>query len=151
MLLLHILLFKIIIHLSVCTVTSEVQGVEVCTDEESFFIRCIFFTNTSVSGCNYVLEGVSNISDHIARSNSQGSRVEVNHVSSYSNIIVYDAVSRTDISNRDIGIRVSLQNVAKCLATDVTSGGFTHSSNSKLIYYINTRCSFKLTNFSYYL
>ena len=118
--------------------TSEVQGVEVCTKEKSFFIRCIFFTNTSVSGCNYVLEGVSNISDHIARSNSQGSRVEVNDVSSYSSIIVYDASSQTDISNRDIGIRVSLQNVTKCLATDVTNGGFTHSSNSKLILLIST-------------
>ena len=127
------LLFKIIICLSVCTVTSEVQGVEVCTDEKSFFIRCIFFTNTSVSGCNYVLEGVSNISGHIARGNSQGTRVEVNDVSSYSKIIVYDAVSQTDISNRDIGIRESLQNMTKCLATDFTSGGFTHSLNSKLI------------------
>ncbi len=109
--------------------TSEVQGVEVCTDEKSFFICCIFFTNTSVSGCNYVLEGVSNISGHIARSKSQGTRVEVNDVSSYSRIIIYDALSDTDISNRDIAIRVSLQNVTKCLATDVTSGGFTHSLN----------------------
>ncbi len=101
--------------LCIHTVTSEVQGVEVCTNEESFFIRCIFFTNTSISGCNYVLEGVSNISDHIARSNSQGSQVKVNDVSNYSSIIVYDAVSQTDISNRGIGIRVSLQNVTKCL------------------------------------
>ncbi len=138
-----------IIRLSVHTVTSELQGVEVCTDEESFFIRCIFFTNSIVSGCNYVLEGVSNISDHIARSNSQGTRIEVNDVSSYSNIIVYDASSQTDISSRDIGIRVFLQNVTKCLATDVTSGRFTHSSiNGKLIFIMSAfdigSCSFDI-------
>ncbi len=105
--------------------TSDVQDIEICTQDNSFIIQCIFITGATVNGCGYVLEGAINTLGYIPRNSKK--EIQVN-VSNYNSVIINDASSQTANSNSESVIRKNLTNVANCLSTDSTEG---YASTSK--------------------
>jgi len=120
-------------------VTSDVQDVDVCVGTEGLVIRCIFLGNSMSIGCGYKLvstkDDVADIFGHVPSTNTEGQNERIKNITSYSEILIYDAMGRDDRTNFDIAVKKSLQYLSSCYFTPGTkfSGGKSHKADLALL------------------